>query len=377
MKISSYIEPISGATYPLDVPRWRSDDHKPLLITPQYGIGKDDIERGERSLWRYRASLPLQIDQPISMGEGCTPLIQKEWGEHRPYFKLEWFNPTSSFKDRGTAVMLSTLRQQGIKAILEDSSGNAGSSMAAFGAAGQMSVKVLAPATTSPAKISQMRAHGAQVQLVEGPRQNCEEEAVRQSSDIFYSSHNWQPFFLEGTKSIGYEVWEDLNFNVPDNIVMPAGAGSIVLGCYMAFKELSASGQILKMPRLFVTQPTNCSPIDASFQAGVDIPVAREVRKTIAEGTAIVQPLRLREIVTAVRSTGGRTVAVPEEQIVSALKRIALLGLLPEITSATAIAGFDQLTQNQVIHPREQTVVILTGTGIKNADAIAALYRDA
>ncbi|HKX41400.1 MAG TPA: threonine synthase [Burkholderiaceae bacterium] len=374
MEESLYVEPTSGRTYALNTPRWCSDDRKPLMITPQRGMSRDDIDRTVRSQWRYRAALPLAIADPISMGEGCTPLIQKEWRDHRPYFKLEWFNPTSSFKDRGTTVMLSMLRQQGVDAVLEDSSGNGGASVAAYGTAGGMRVKILAPAFASPAKIAQMRAYGAQVQLVEGPRQECENEAVRQSTDIFYSSHNWQPFFLEGTKSIGYEIWEDLNFRVPDNIVMPAGAGSNVLGCFMAFSELARAGQIQKMPRLFVCQPLNCSPIDASFHAGVTTPVAREVRKTISEGTAIPHPLRLAEVVTAVRDSGGSTVAVQEDAIVESLKQIARLGLLPELTSATAVAGFDRLARDGVIQAREETVVILTGTGIKNAGAIAELY---
>ncbi|OPH11589.1 threonine synthase, partial [Azospirillum brasilense] len=93
-----------------------SDDRKPLLVTPQPGMSRDDIDRTCRSQWRYRASLPLDVARPISMGEGCTPLVQKEWGAHRPYFKLEWFHPTGSFKDRGTTVMLSVLRQQGVDA---------------------------------------------------------------------------------------------------------------------------------------------------------------------------------------------------------------------------------------------------------------------
>ncbi|MBS0342530.1 MAG: pyridoxal-phosphate dependent enzyme [Proteobacteria bacterium] len=374
MNESMYVEPVSGRTYDLNSPRWCSDDRKPLLITPQRGMSRDDIDGALRSQWRYRASLPLEVAGPISMGEGCTPLVQKEWGEHRPYFKLEWFNPTSSFKDRGTTVMLSVLRQQGVQAVLEDSSGNGGASVSAYGAAGGMRVKILAPSFASPPKIAQMRAYGAEVQLVEGPRQECENEAVRQSGSIFYSSHNWQPFFLEGTKTIGYEIWEDLNFKAPDNIVMPAGAGSNVLGCHMAFSELLRAGQIRRMPRLFVCQPLNCSPIDASFRAGVTTPVAREVRKTISEGTAIANPLRLKEVVTAVRESGGSTVALEEEAIVAALRRIALLGLLPELTSSTAVAGFDRLIQGGTIKASEETVVILSGTGIKNAGAIAELY---
>jgi threonine synthase len=368
-----YIEPRSGERYPLDRPRWCADGLKPLLLSPQRGITRDEIERGTRSLWRYQASLPVEISKPISLGEGCTPLVQMEWDDFRPFFKLEWFNPTCSFKDRGTAVMLSYLRQIGVEAVLEDSSGNGGASVAAYGAAGGMRVKIIAPAYTSPAKIAQVRAYGAEVQLVEGPREESEKEAIRQSDRIFYSSHNWQPFFLQGTKSIAYELWEDFNFELPDNIIVPVGAGSTLLGCHIGFGELLAAGQIEKLPRLFAAQPLNCSPVDASFKAGVDTPAPRAVNKTIAEGTAIAHPLRLREMIHALRETGGETVAVSEQEIVAALKRLARLGLFAEPTSAGAAAALAKLIERNVINARERTVVLISGTGIKTASAIAEL----
>ncbi|HEX9212194.1 MAG TPA: pyridoxal-phosphate dependent enzyme, partial [Bradyrhizobium sp.] len=307
MSAASYIDPRNGKLYPLDQPRWCSDERTPLLVTLGAGLSRDDIDGRTRSLWRYRAALPVEIAKPITLGEGCTPLVAQDWGDLRPFFKLEWFNPTGSFKDRGSAVMLSFLRQIGVDAILEDSSGNGGSSMAGLGAAGGMRVKILAPASTSPAKIAQVRAYGAAVQLVEGPREESEAEAIRQSNQTFYASHNWQPFFLEGTKSLAYEIWEDLGFRAPDNVIVPVGAGSSLLGCAFGFRELLKAGQIAKLPRLFAAQPQNCSPIDASFKAGVDTPVPREVNKTIAEGTAIRNPLRLREIIAALRESGGGT----------------------------------------------------------------------
>ncbi|WGR94871.1 threonine synthase [Bradyrhizobium sp. ISRA443] len=375
MPSPSYIDPLNGKLYSLDVPRWCSDEGKPLLVTPLPGISRDDIDRGTRSLWRYRASLPVDIKQPITMGEGCTPVVEKEWSELRPHFKLEWFNPTASFKDRGTTVMLSFLRQLGVDAVLEDSSGNGGASVSAYGAAGGMRVKILAPATTSPMKVAQMHAFGAEVQLVEGPREESEAEAIRQSKQTFYSSHNWQPFFLQGTKSLAYEIWEDLNYSVPDNVIMPVGAGSSMLGCYIGFKELLAAGQITHLPRLFAAQPLNCSPVDASFAVGLDTPVNREVRKTIAEGTAIKHPLRLKQIIAALRETGGGTVAIPEKRIIDALKRLARTGLFVEPTSASAAAALDVLKERGAIRPAERTVVIITGTGIKAAGLITEILE--
>jgi threonine synthase len=375
MPAASYIDPRNGRLYPLDVPRWCSDERTPLLITPGTGISRDEIDGRTRSLWRYRAALPVVIEKPITLGEGCTPLVQQAWGNLRPYFKLEWFNPTGSFKDRGSAVMLSFLRQIGVDTILEDSSGNGGSSMAGLGAAGGMRVKILAPASTSPAKIAQARAYGADMQLVEGPREDSEAEAIRQSEDTFYASHNWQPFFLEGTKSLAYELWEDLGFRAPDNVVIPVGAGSSLLGCAFGFRELREAGQITKLPRLFATQPLNCSPIDASFKAGVDTPVARDVRKTVAEGTAIKHPMRLREIIGALRESGGGTVALKEDEIIAALRRMARQGLFAEPTSASAAAALDKLSEAGSIKANETTVVLLTGNGLKAATTVADLVQ--
>ena len=375
MPPASYLDPRNGQLYPIDQPGWCSDARTPLLVTPGAGISREDIEGRTRSLWRYRAALPVEIGNPITLGEGCTPLVQRNWGELRPLFKLEWFNPTGSFKDRGSAVMLSFLRQIGVDAILEDSSGNGGSSMAGLGAAGGMRVKILAPASTSPAKIAQVRAYGATVQLVEGPREESEAEAIRQSSRTFYASHNWQPFFLEGTKSLAYEIWEDLGFRAPDNVIVPVGAGSSLLGCAFGFRELKKAGQIAKLPRLFAAQPLHCSPIDASFQAGVDTPVAREVSKTIAEGTAIKHPLRLREIIGALRESGGGTVALTEAEIVTALRRLARQGLFAEPTSASAAAALDKLAAAGAIKANETTVAVLTGTGLKAATIVADLVQ--
>jgi len=284
---------------------------------------------------------------------------------------LEWFNPTGSFKDRGSSVMLSVLRQMGVDAVLEDSSGNGGASIAGYGAAGNLRVKILAPADTSPAKIAQARAYGAEVQLVAGAREESEAEAIRQSDRIFYASHNWQPLFLEGTKSLAYELWEDFGFKAPDNIIAPVGAGSSLLGFAFGFRELKAAGQIPRLPRLFAAQPLNCSPIDASFTAGVDTAVPRPALKTIAEGTAIRRPLRLREIIAALHESDGGTIALTETEIVGALRRLARMGLFAEPTSASAAAALDKLAASGRIKPRESTVALLTGSGLKAASTAA------
>ena len=366
---AEYVDPLDGRAYDLAVPRWRSDAGRPLMVSPQRGISPDDIVRGERSLWRYRAALPIDIARPISLGEGCTPLIEREWGGLRPLFKLEWFSPTGSFKDRGTSVMLSYLRERGIDAVLEDSSGNGGASVAGYGAAGGVGVKIFAPATTSSAKIAQVVAYGAEVELVDGPREASQEAAIRASDRTFYASHNWQALFLEGTKTQAYELWEDLGFRAPDNVVVPVGAGSSLLGCWLGFRELLAAGQIRRMPRLFAAQPLACSPVDAAF-TGAD---ERPVSPTIAEGTAIRAPLRLREMLGALRESGGGTVAVPEREIVAALRQLSGAGLFVEPTSATAAAAYTRLAAKGAIDATETTVVMLSGSGLKAASTVRDL----
>lgn len=369
-----YLDPHTGKTYPLSDIRWRSDDNHPMMISPLPGIARDDIDTRQRSIWRYQAALPAPIDHPVSLGEGCTPLVQRNWGAARPYFKLEWFNPTCSFKDRGAAVMVSWLQQQGVPKILEDSSGNGGAAIAALGAAAGMQVKILAPAYTPIGKVAQIRAFGAEVQLVEGPREESEYEAIRQSEHIFYASHNWHPFFLQGTKSLAYEIWEDLNFEAPDNVIIPTGAGSNVLGCYIGFNELLAAGQIKKLPRLFVAQPLNCSPIDACFTTGVDTLTDREVKPTIAEGTAIKRPVRLMENLKAIRETNGQTVALTEDQIRDAVRKMAAMGLYVEPTCASAAAAIDVLMTRGAIQPTDTTVAIMTGTGLKSTQFMTELF---
>ena len=295
----AYVEPLSGARYPLNVPRWRSDDGRPLMITDLPGIGRADVDAARRSLWRYARALPVEIAHPISMGEGMTPLVERVFRGDRAAFKLEWFAPTGSFKDRGASVMMSALRAQGVAAVLEDSSGNGGAAIAAYAAAGGMRAKILAPASTQPGKTVQMKACGAEVELVPGPRQATADEAVRQSGDIFYASHNWQPFFLQGTKTLAYELWEDLGFRAPDNVIIPTGAGSNVLGCDIGFGELLRHGEIARLPRLFAAQPENCGPIVSAFAAGAAEVAPCEPRPTVAEGTAIAQPVRGREVLAA------------------------------------------------------------------------------
>jgi threonine synthase len=369
----AYLDPRSGETFPIDEPRWCGTDHAPLLLTPLAGIGRDDIDPSTRSLWRYRAALPMRCDAPVSLGEGCTPLLKRTLHGADVLLKCEWFMPTGSFKDRGASVMLSLLRAQGVAHVLEDSSGNGGAAVAAYAAAGGMRATILAPASTSPAKTVQMRAHGADVELVPGTRQDTADAAVARADSVFYASHNWHPFFLQGTKTLAYELWEDLGFQAPDNIIVPCGAGSNVLGCEIGFSELLRAGHIDRMPRIFAAQPANCGPIAAAFLAGSDEAVACDILPTIAEGTAIARPIRLPEILGALRQTEGGAVMLSEQEIGQAMLDLAAMGIYVEPTCAQVAAAFGKLLASGAVAAGQRTVLVLTGSGLKATPRIAEL----
>lgn len=362
----------NGGTYPLTDRRWRGDDGSPLSLSALPGLTPEQIDQGERSLWRYRAVLPVDPEHRVTLGEGLTPMVPLTWGQHRVHVKLEWFNPTSSFKDRGVSVMVSHLRSQGADRVLEDSSGNGGAAVAAYAAAAGIRAKIIVPAATSAPKILQARAFGADIELVGGTRDEVGAEAVRQSEQIPYASHNWHPMFVQGTKTIAYEIWESFGFTAPDNVVLVAGAGSQVLGCDIAFSELLAAGQIDRLPRLLVGQPEHWATIADTFN-GTDPAVRGERVPTVAEGASIATPVRLPETVAALRRSGGAAVAVPERQIHDAVRALAARGLYAEPTSAVAAAALDHFIADRTITPGQTTVVVLTGSGLKSADKMAGL----
>jgi threonine synthase len=271
--------------------------------------------------------------------------------------------------------MVSHLRGLGATRVLEDSSGNGGSAVAAYAAAAGIQAKIIVPAATSTAKILQMRAFGAEIELVPGTRDQVAEEAVRQSASIPYASHNWHPMFLQGTKTVAYEMWEMLGFTAPDNVVLVAGAGSNILGCDIAFTELLDAGQITRRPRLLVGQPEHWATI-ADAVNGIDSAARGPRIPTIAEGASIANPIRLPETVAAVHRSGGAAVAVSEGEIRRAVRDLAARGLYAEPTSSVAAAALDRFIADGTIRPGQTTVVVLTGGGLKSAEKVAAVFAE-
>ena len=370
-----YVDPSTGRTYPLSEARWRADNGHYLNLSPGPGLKRRDIDGTRRSVWRYAAALAVGAEHAVSLGEGWTPLLDGEWHGAPVRYKLEFMMPTGSFKDRGTTVVVSYLKNRGVTSVLEDSSGNAGASLAAYAAAAGLACRILVPETASYPKIAQIAASGADVVTIKGSRQDVAEAALAQSAERFYASHNWQPFFVEGTKTLAYELWEQSGFRAPDNLVVPLGYGSNVLGAERGFDELLRAGEIARRPRLFGVQAAHCAPYAAAFREGVEHLVPTTVRPTVAEGIATPQPTRVAEVLRAVRDTGGSVVAVEEAEIVPALRELARRGLYVEPTSAVAPAGLTRLLASGVIRPQEHTVLVLTGSGLKASATIGDLLK--
>jgi threonine synthase len=369
----SYSCPACGAVTPAERPLWRCACGSHLNLAPGPGIGRADIVAGEASLWRYRQALALDGPPRVSLGEGWTALVARDWAGAPVHFKLESQMPTGSFKDRGTAVMLNHLLALGVGPIHEDSSGNAGSSIATYAAAAGLRCRIYVPAAAPRGKIVQIAAAGAELRVIPGTRQAVTEAALAATGESFYASHNWQPFFIEGTKTLAYELWEQLGFAVPDNILVPTGYGSNILGLDRGFDELLRRGEIARQPRLFAVQAANCAALYAAWSAGADDYVPFNPGATIADGIATVRPVRTAEVLAALRRSGGGVVAVAESDIAPALAELGRLGLYVEPTAATAGAALTQLFCDGTIAAGETTVVVLTGHGLKASDKIAEL----
>ncbi len=376
-EVASYLCPACGARIAADRPVWRCACGSPLNLAPGPGLVRGDIVAGEASLWRYRAALAFAGPPRISLGEGWTPLVAREWAGAPALFKLESQMPTGSFKDRGTAVMLNHVLAVGVEAIHEDSSGNAGASLATYAAAAGLACTIYVPATAPRGKLVQIAAAGAALHAIQGTRQDVTEAALAAAArgGSFYASHNWQPFFIEGTKTLAYELWEQLGFAAPDNIIVPTGYGSNILGLDRGFAELLRRGEIARRPRLFAVQAANCAALAAAWDAGADTDVPFAPGPTLADGIATVKPVRTSEVLAALRRSGGGVVAVPEADIALALRALGRVGLFVEPTAATAAAALTQLVAAGALRGEETTVAVLTGHGLKATDTIAELLN--
>ncbi len=369
-----------GATQPRDYPGLECVKcSRPLRVevkVPAAGGSLTQVTKpGMRGVWKYQPLLPFaESVNPVTLGEGGTPTVRLDnWGGligvPNAYAKLEYASPTGSFKDRGSSTLVTRLRELGVSKAVEDSSGNAGASVAAYCAKAGIKAVVFAPESAPAAKLVQIEVYGAELKLVPGARENATKAAreAARAPDTSYASHNLHPYFIEGTKTFSYEVFEDFAGALPDHVVIPVGNGSLYLGAAKGLRELAAAGFEFESPRLHLVQVEACAPLAAGAQAGLDGPAAVAPQPTIAGGISVGEPPRGREVLRTLRDFGGEAVAVTERAVWDARLELAECeGLFVEPTSAAAFAGIRRLAELGAIEAGHSVLIAVTGHGLKD-----------
>ena len=329
---------------------------------PEFDL--DLIEHGLPGIWRYRHTFYSAENSPvISLGEGNTPLVWAKAFEKEVAFKLEFLNPTGSFKDRGTAPLISFLVSRGINDAVEDSSGNAGASFAAYAAYAGIKAKIFIPSYASGPKRIQIESYGADVVSVAGSRAKTAEAVEAAAQDgIVYASHAYLPQGILGYATVAYELFEQLG-KVPGTVISPTGQGSLLLGVAVGFNALKQARLITHLPVLVGVQAAACAPLWVAFnQDKMEITEPIFEGETLAEGVRTRNPLRGRSLLQLVHDTQGCFVSVAEDSIILGRDQLGRRGLYVEPTSAIVWNGLEQVIG---LVP-EPIVVILTGSGLKS-----------
>jgi len=333
------------------------DCSNPLTIEWDFGQVRDFqdiVEKRHLNIRRYSPVLPIRHEYVPSIDVPITPLIKKRFGDLTIYFKLEYAMPTGSFKDRGTWVTVAKLKEEGIREVSLDSSGNAAISLAAFSALEGLKAHIYIPKKTSEGKKMILRNLGADIIEVEGTRDRAHEVAIGDKKGK-YISHWLNPFFIEGTKTAAYEVYEQITYI--DYVISPVGSGTLFLGLFKGFRELYDMELIRDLPHMIAAQAAGYESV--SKKRGDKV-------STLAEGIAIKNPPRRDEILEALKSTEGIGVAALDEEIAEALKELYRYGLIVEPTSAVAYSVFKLLAKEDFFEKNSKILIPLTGSGLKS-----------
>ncbi len=341
----------SGISFSPDDCHWHGPDMSLLSARFRPFFPNGPVDETVAGMWRYHRALPsLDWRHRVSFGEGCTPLVGLEFQGKNVTFKLEYLFPSGSYKDRGASVLVSKMKAWGISHFVEDSSGNAGCSLATYAAKAGIKATIFVSSHAQPAKIVHMQRLGAEVIQVEGSREMVASCALAAAKNVFYGSHVWNTWFMHGTKTFAYEIWEQTSGNLPDQIFFPVGNGTLLLGSFLGFTELMEAGLISRMPKLHAVQSALCPGL---------LGVPAGLSKTKADGIAIANPLRKAEIRQAVDMSGGQIFTVTEDEVATSQTTLAQRGHWVEFTAAAGFAGFLKAGAPS------NSLVPLTGHGLK------------
>lgn len=319
-------------------------------------------------VWRYADWLP-RVPR-VSIGEPATPLVALGTPGMDVRLKLDGLLPTGSFKDRGSSVVAGWLRGSGVTDLVTDSSGNAGASLTAYATKAGLRCQVFMPAGTSEVKVRQVAILGGEVQIVDGDRASAGLAARRAASVTTpHVAHGKNPLFIEGVRTWAFETWEQLGRTAPAAVFLPVGAGTMIIGCYLGFRDLQDSGLISTMPRMFGVQSTVCSPLADAFDGAPPRTRGHDAAKPFAEGLAVTHPVRGTQVLDCIRRTHGSLIRVTDAQIRDALSALASRGVLAEPSGAVATAGLLSAPRIDIAHDGV-VVSAVTGHGWKDLPSV-------
>lgn len=342
-----------------------------------------ETRNGRASMWRYAPILPPLEEHIVSLGEGWTPLIRArrlgaKLGADNLWVKDEGLNPTGSFKARGLACAISMCVELGVSKVAIPSAGNAAGALAAYAAAAGIEAHIFLPRDVPEANYLESKAYGAQVSLVDGLISDCARMvAERAQSEGWYDlSTLKEPYRIEGKKTMGYEVAEQMDWELPDAIFYPTGGGVGLIGMWKAFQEMERMGWIgSRRPKMIAVQAEGCQPIVRAFEE--DEPRSRfwDDARTLASGLRVPKPIGDFLILEAVRKSGGTAIAVSDAEMLDAGVQLASEeGIYAAPEGAACVAALGKLLESGLLAAKDCIVLYNTGTGLKYAEAYATRF---
>ncbi len=376
-----------GREYPLEPLNLCDFCFSPLEVNYDYrsvakAVSREKITEGPPSMWRYRDLLPVDGDI-VDIGTGFTPLIKadnlgRKLGLEKLHIKNDCLNPTYSFKDRVVSVAVSKAREFGFDTVACASTGNLAASVAAHAAKANMKSYVFVPADVEPGKLTGIAVYNPVLVTVKGSYDDVNRlcRQLAQKYNWGFININLRPYYGEGSKTLGYEVAEQLGWLAPDCVVAPAGSGLLFTRIWKSLDELSMLGLIQPVnTHMYLTQAAGCSPIVNAFEAGI-LQVHPVKPNTIAKSIAIGNPADGYYALRVARQSGGGACAVTDEEVIEGMKLLAETeGIFAEAAGGVVIAGLRKLVSSGIIKKGEVTVAFITGAGPKTQEVIAQVVH--
>jgi threonine synthase len=360
---------------------------KPLLVRYDLErvsrtLTKESLSARRADLWRYREVLPVENDENVvTLGEGWTPLLNaerlgKELGIENLYIKDESQNPTQSFKARGMSAAVSMAKELGAKKLAVPSAGNAAGALAAYTARAGLECFIFMPDDTPRANVVECEQTGANVTLMAGLITDCGAEVARrkEAEGWFDVSTLKEPYRVEGKKTLGYELAEQLNYSLPDVILYPTGGGTGLIGMWKAFDEMEQMGWIgSARPRMVTVQASGCAPIVRAFEEGNRFADEFPNAATVASGLRVPRAIGDFLILDALRASGGTAVEVTDEELIAATREIgAAEGIFCAPEGAACLPALRKLMDEGKVSSKDRVVLFNTGSGVKYLEAFAS-----